>query len=55
MRTTSRSVATSIGMMTNLWKIVSYVVRDDERSNTWELTMFRAERIGETMPQGGVP
>jgi hypothetical protein len=24
-----------------------YLVRHDERSNTWELTMFRAERIGE--------
>lgn len=25
----------------------TYLVRHDERSNTWELTMFRAERIGE--------
>jgi len=24
----------------------TYLVRHDERSNTWELTMFRAERIG---------
>jgi hypothetical protein len=24
-----------------------YLVRHDERSNTWELTMFRAERVGE--------
>ena len=23
----------------------TYLVRHDERSNTWELTMFRAERI----------
>ena len=23
----------------------TYLVRDDERTNTWELTMFRAERI----------
>ena len=23
-----------------------YLVRNDERSNTWELTMFRAERVG---------
>ena len=25
----------------------TYLVRHDERSNTWELTMFRAERMGE--------
>ena len=25
----------------------TYLVRHDERSNTWELTMFRAEHIGE--------
>ena len=25
----------------------TYLVRHDERSNTWELTMFRAERVGE--------
>ena len=24
----------------------TYVVRHDERSNTWELTMFRAEHVG---------
>ena len=24
----------------------TYLVRHDERSNTWELTMFRAERVG---------
>ena len=24
----------------------TYLVRHDERSNTWELTMFRAERAG---------
>jgi hypothetical protein len=24
-----------------------YLVRHDERSNTWELTMFRAEQVGE--------
>ncbi len=24
----------------------TYLVRYDERSNTWELTMFRAERVG---------
>jgi hypothetical protein len=24
-----------------------YLVRHDERSNAWELTMFRAERVGE--------
>jgi len=24
----------------------TYLVRNDERSNTWELTMFRAERVG---------
>ena len=23
----------------------TYLVRHDERSNTWELTMFRAERV----------
>ena len=23
-----------------------YLVRHDERSDTWELTMFRAERVG---------
>jgi hypothetical protein len=23
----------------------TYLVRNDERSNTWELTMFRAERV----------
>jgi hypothetical protein len=25
----------------------TYLVRHDERSSTWELTMFRAERVGE--------
>jgi hypothetical protein len=25
----------------------TYLVRHDERSNAWELTMFRAERVGE--------
>jgi hypothetical protein len=25
----------------------TYLVRHDERSNAWELTMFRAERAGE--------
>ena len=25
----------------------TYLVRHDERSNTWELTMFRAEHAGE--------
>ena len=25
----------------------TYLVRHEERANTWELTMFRAERIGE--------
>jgi hypothetical protein len=25
----------------------TYLVRHDERSNTWELTMFRAEHFGE--------
>jgi hypothetical protein len=25
----------------------TYLVRHDERSDTWELTMFRAERVGE--------
>ena len=25
----------------------TYLVRHDERSNTWELTMFRAEHVGE--------
>jgi hypothetical protein len=25
----------------------TYLVRYDERSNIWELTMFRAERVGE--------
>ena len=25
----------------------TYLVRHDERSNTWELTMFRAEDVGE--------
>jgi hypothetical protein len=25
----------------------TYLVRHDERSNTWELTMFRAEQVGE--------
>jgi hypothetical protein len=25
----------------------TYLVRHDERSNTWELTMFRAEWVGE--------
>jgi hypothetical protein len=25
----------------------TYLVRHDERSNTWELTMFRAERVRE--------
>jgi hypothetical protein len=24
----------------------TYLVRHDERSNTWELTMFRAEHVG---------
>ena len=24
----------------------TYLVRHDERSNTWDLTMFRAERLG---------
>ena len=24
----------------------TYLVRHDERSNTWELTMFRAEQVG---------
>jgi hypothetical protein len=24
----------------------TYLVRHDERSNTWELTMFRADRVG---------
>ncbi len=24
----------------------TYLVRHDERSDTWELTMFRAERVG---------
>ena len=24
----------------------TYLVRNDERSSTWELTMFRAERVG---------
>ena len=24
----------------------TYLVRHDERSNTWELTVFRAERVG---------
>jgi hypothetical protein len=24
----------------------TFFVRTDERSNTWELTMFRAERVG---------
>ena len=24
----------------------TYLVRHDERSNTWDLTMFRAERVG---------
>ena len=24
----------------------TYLVRHDERSNAWELTMFRAERVG---------
>jgi hypothetical protein len=25
----------------------TYLVRYDERSNSWELTMFRAERVGD--------
>jgi len=25
----------------------TYLVRHDERANTWELTMFRAEHVGE--------
>lgn len=25
----------------------TYLVRHDERTGTWELTMFRAERLGE--------
>jgi hypothetical protein len=25
----------------------TYLVRHDERSDTWELTMFRAEHVGE--------
>jgi hypothetical protein len=25
----------------------TYLVRHDERSNTWELTMFRSQRVGE--------
>jgi hypothetical protein len=25
----------------------TYLVRHDERSNTWELTMFHAEHVGE--------
>jgi hypothetical protein len=25
----------------------TYLVRHDERTNRWELTMFRAERVGE--------
>jgi hypothetical protein len=25
----------------------TYLVRHDERSNTWELTMFRTDRVGD--------
>jgi hypothetical protein len=25
----------------------TYLIRQDERSNIWELTMFRAERVGD--------
>jgi hypothetical protein len=30
----------------------TYIVRHDERASTWELTMFRAERVGNRLSFG---
>jgi hypothetical protein len=30
----------------------TYIVRHDERASTWELTMFRAERVGNRLTFG---